>query len=97
MEKSYDPSAIEDKNYSLWIDNRYYRSDPKGDKEPFSIVIPQPNVTGSLHIGHALNNTLQDILIRYKKMSGFDVLWVPGMDHAGIATQLFKLFYEQPN
>ena len=88
MEKSYDPSAIEDKNYSLWIDNRYYRSDPKGDKEPFSIVIPPPNVTGSLHIGHALNNTLQDILIRYKKMSGFDVLWVPGMDHAGIATQM---------
>lgn len=88
MEKSYDPSAIEDKNYSLWIDNAYYRSDPKGDKKPFSIVIPPPNVTGSLHIGHALNNTLQDILIRYKKMSGFDVLWVPGMDHAGIATQM---------
>ncbi len=88
MEKSYDPAAIEDKNYSLWMDNGYYRSDPQGDKEPFSIVIPPPNVTGSLHIGHALNNTLQDMIVRYKRMSGFDVLWVPGMDHAGIATQM---------
>ncbi|MGI9554079.1 MAG: valine--tRNA ligase, partial [Thermodesulfobacteriota bacterium] len=88
MEKSYNPVAIEDKNYSLWIDNKYYKSNPDNDKDPFSIVIPPPNVTGSLHIGHALNNTLQDILVRYKKMSGFDVLWVPGTDHAGIATQM---------
>jgi len=88
MEKSYNPVTLEDKNYSLWIDNKYYRSNPKDKKKPFSIVIPPPNVTGSLHIGHALNNTLQDILVRYKKMTGFDVLWVPGTDHAGIATQM---------
>lgn len=88
MEKSYNPSAIEDINYNLWIENEYYKADPENKKKPFSIVIPPPNVTGSLHIGHALNNTLQDILVRYKKMSGFDVLWVPGMDHAGIATQI---------
>ncbi len=88
MDKSYNPSAIEDKNYRLWIDRKYYKSGADGNKEPFSIVIPPPNVTGSLHIGHALNNILQDILIRYKKMSDFDVLWVPGMDHAGIATQM---------
>ncbi|MGI9534370.1 MAG: valine--tRNA ligase, partial [Thermodesulfobacteriota bacterium] len=88
MEKSYNPVAIEDKNYSLWVDNKYYKSNPNNNKKPFSIVIPPPNVTGSLHIGHALNNTLQDILVRYKKMSDFDVLWVPGTDHAGIATQM---------
>ena len=88
MDKSYNPTSIEDKNYNLWIDNKYYKADPENQKKPFSIVIPPPNVTGSLHIGHALNNTLQDILVRYKKMSGFDVLWVPGTDHAGIATQM---------
>ena len=87
MEKIYSPVGIEDKNYDLWIDKKYYKSSPKDDKNPFSIVIPPPNVTGSLHIGHALNNTLQDILVRYKRMSGFDTLWVPGTDHAGIATQ----------
>jgi len=88
MDKSYNPTSIEDKNYNLWIDNNYHIAQPDNKKKPFSIVIPPPNVTGSLHIGHALNNTLQDILVRYKKMSGYDVLWVPGTDHAGIATQL---------
>ena len=88
MDKSYNPTSIEDKNYNLWIDNKYYKAEPDKNKIPFSIVIPPPNVTGSLHIGHALNNTLQDILVRYKKMSGYDVLWVPGTDHAGIATQI---------
>jgi len=88
MDKSYNPTSIEDKNYKLWIDKKYYIAEPDTQKKPFSIVIPPPNVTGSLHIGHALNNTLQDILVRYKKMSGYDVLWVPGTDHAGIATQM---------
>ena len=88
MQKSYNPGSIEDKNYKLWIDSKFYIAEPENNKQPFSIVIPPPNVTGSLHIGHALNNTLQDILVRYKKMSGYDVLWVPGTDHAGIATQM---------
>lgn len=88
MDKSYNPKDVEVKWYSYWLDNDLHRSVADAGKEPFSIVIPPPNVTGSLHIGHALNNTLQDILTRYKKMCGFDVLWLPGTDHAGIATQL---------
>ena len=88
MDKSYDPKKVEDRNYKFWIDNNLYKSKITDNENVFSIVIPPPNVTGSLHIGHALNNTLQDILVRYKRMKGFDVLWVPGMDHAGIATQM---------
>lgn len=88
MEKSYNPVIVEKKWYTYWTENKLYRSELDPQKKPFSIVIPPPNVTGSLHIGHALNNTLQDILTRYKRMSGFDSLWIPGMDHAGIATQL---------
>ncbi len=88
MDKVYDPKKVEEKCYEEWINNGYYKSSTSNDKPPFTIVIPPPNVTGSLHIGHALNNTLQDILIRYKRMKGFDALWVPGTDHAGIATQM---------
>lgn len=88
MYKVYDPKKVEQKWYEEWINKGYYRSDASSNKPPFTIVIPPPNVTGSLHIGHALNNTLQDILIRYKRMKGFDALWVPGTDHAGIATQM---------
>ncbi len=88
MDKVYDPNKVEEKWYEEWISKGYYKSDASSDKPPFTIVIPPPNVTGSLHIGHALNNTLQDILIRYKRMKGFDALWVPGTDHAGIATQM---------
>jgi len=88
MDKSYDPNTVEQKWYTYWIENNLHKSNIDHNKLPFSMVIPPPNVTGSLHIGHALNNTLQDILIRYKRMSGFDALWIPGMDHAGIATQL---------
>jgi len=88
MDKVYDPKKVEEKWYEAWIENGYYKSSVSSDKPPFTIVIPPPNVTGSLHIGHALNNTLQDILIRYKRMKGFDVFWVPGTDHAGIATQM---------
>ena len=88
MDKIYDPKSIEDKNYKFWLDKSLFKAHTTDNKENFSIVIPPPNVTGSLHIGHALNNTLQDILTRYKRMCNFNVLWLPGMDHAGIATQL---------
>ncbi|MCH8014308.1 MAG: valine--tRNA ligase, partial [Candidatus Dadabacteria bacterium] len=88
MDKVYDPTKVEEKWYEKWVEKGYYKSSSSSDKPPFTIVIPPPNVTGSLHIGHALNNILQDILIRYKRMKGFDALWVPGTDHAGIATQM---------
>src|SRR5688572_31496166 len=84
----YEPAAVEDRRYPRWEKNGYFRGDAESTKKPFSIVIPPPNVTGSLHIGHALNNTLQDILVPLKRMDGFNVLWMPGTDHAGIATQV---------
>jgi valyl-tRNA synthetase len=87
LEKSYNPKGVEEKWYDFWLAEQYFTADPGSDAQPYSIVIPPPNVTGSLHMGHALNTTLQDILIRWKRMSGYDALWVPGMDHAGIATQ----------
>jgi len=87
MEKVYNPHDIEGKWYRFWIEKVYFTADNESKNQPFSMVIPPPNVTGSLHMGHALNNTLQDIMARYKKMSGFNSLWVPGTDHAGIATQ----------
>lgn len=85
--KSYDPAPIEDKWYSQWVENGLFKADASSPKPAFSIVIPPPNVTGSLHVGHALDNTLQDILSRAKRMQGYEVLWLPGTDHAGIATQ----------
>lgn len=85
--KSYDPEPIEKKWYRRWTERGLFRGDEKSDKSPFCIVIPPPNVTGSLHMGHALNNTLQDISCRFMRMSGHNVLWLPGTDHAGIATQ----------
>ncbi|MEW6108333.1 MAG: valine--tRNA ligase [Nitrospirota bacterium] len=87
LNKSFTPEGVEEKWYDYWIANKYFIADPGSETVPFSIVIPPPNVTGTLHMGHALNTTLQDILARWKRMSGFNVLWVPGMDHAGIATQ----------
>lgn len=88
MAKTYDPKPIEDKWYSSWMEKGLFKSRPDGDKsKAFTIVIPPPNVTGSLHMGHAFNHTFQDILCRYKRMRGFNVLWLPGTDHAGIATQ----------
>ena len=87
LDKIYNPKAIEEKWLNYWLENELFRADVDSKKPPFSMVIPPPNVTGSLHMGHALNNTLQDILARYKRMKGFDVLWLPGTDHAGIATQ----------
>ena len=87
LDKSYDPHQVEEKWYRYWEERGYFRADENSDRETYSIVIPPPNVTGVLHIGHALNNSLQDILIRFKRMDGFNVLWMPGTDHAGIATQ----------
>ncbi|MDI6852370.1 MAG: valine--tRNA ligase [Deltaproteobacteria bacterium] len=87
LEKVYDPQRIEERWYKFWEEAGFFRAAADGSKPPYCIVIPPPNVTGSLHMGHALNNTLQDILIRFKRMQGFDALWMPGTDHAGIATQ----------
>ena len=88
LPKTYSPTEFEDRIYANWCEKGYFTADPTDNKPPFSIVIPPPNVTGQLHMGHALNNTLQDILVRYKRMQGYSVLWVPGTDHAGIATQI---------
>ncbi|MEA4873447.1 MAG: class I tRNA ligase family protein, partial [Synergistaceae bacterium] len=85
--KGYEPAPIEDKWYMKWVEEGLFKADPSSSKPHYSIVIPPPNVTGSLHVGHALDNTLQDILCRTKRMQGFEVLWLPGTDHAGIATQ----------
>lgn len=87
MPTTYDPKAAEQKWYKYWLDNDYFKAGQKQDATPFTIVIPPPNVTGMLHIGHALDFTLQDIIIRTKRMQGYDALWLPGADHAGIATQ----------
>jgi valyl-tRNA synthetase len=87
LDKSYDPHQVEEKWYHYWEERGYFRADEDSERKAYSIVIPPPNVTGVLHIGHALNNTLQDILIRFKRMEGYNVLWMPGTDHAGIATQ----------
>ncbi len=83
----YDPSAFEDKIYDFWQKGKYFHAEPDDTKQSYTIVIPPPNITGQLHMGHALDNTLQDILIRYHRMKGFDTLWVPGTDHASIATE----------
>ena len=87
LEKIYSPSEIEDKWYKIWEDNGYFRATMDDEKPNYSIVMPPPNVTGILHMGHVLNNTIQDVLIRHKRMSGYNTLWMPGTDHAGIATQ----------
>jgi valyl-tRNA synthetase len=85
--KTYNPKDIEEKLYNLWLEKGYFDADVNTEKESYTIAIPPPNVTAPLHMGHALNNTIQDILIRYKRKSGFEALWLPGTDHAGIATQ----------
>ncbi|MGB9613422.1 MAG: class I tRNA ligase family protein, partial [Candidatus Margulisiibacteriota bacterium] len=85
--KVYHSAEVEQKWYKFWEENHLFTPDPKSESLPFTIVIPPPNITGSLHMGHALNNAIQDLLIRYKRMCGFKTLWVPGTDHAGIATQ----------
>lgn len=88
LEKTYNPKAIEDKLYSRWCENKYFHAEIDRSKKPFTTVMPPPNITGKLHMGHALDNTLQDILIRYKRMQGYNALWVPGTDHAAISTEV---------
>jgi valyl-tRNA synthetase len=88
LPKAYDPKDVEPRWYAYWEEHGFFHAEPSSNRQPFAIVIPPPNVTGSLHIGHAFTNTLQDVIIRWKRMSGFDTLWLPGLDHAGIATQM---------
>ena len=88
LPKAYQPAEVESKWYQTWLDERFFEADPASEKPGFSIVIPPPNVTGVLHMGHVLNNTIQDILARKARMEGKEVLWLPGTDHAGIATQV---------
>src|SRR5450631_2317726 len=84
--KTYDPSTVEDRWYKYWMEKKFFKSIPDG-REPYTIVIPPPNVTGVLHMGHMLNNTIQDVLIRRARMLGYNACWVPGTDHASIATE----------
>ena len=87
LPKAYEPQAVEAKWYAAWIEGKCFEADPSSEKPAYSIVIPPPNVTGILHLGHVLNNTIQDILARRARQEGKEVLWLPGTDHAGIATQ----------
>src|SRR5438067_13772819 len=87
ISKAYEPQSVESKWYQFWLDQNAFTANPHSTKPAYSIVIPPPNVTGVLHIGHVLNNTIQDILARKARMDGKEVLWLPGTDHAGIATQ----------
>lgn len=88
LEKTYNPADIEDRLYQKWLDGKYFHAEVNRSKKPFTIVMPPPNITGQLHMGHALDNTMQDILIRYKRMQGYEALWQPGTDHAAIATEV---------
>ncbi len=88
LPKVYEPQQVEKQIYDMWVKGGYFHAEPNPDKKPFTIMMPPPNVTGQLHLGHAFDETIQDILIRYKRMQGFEALWMPGYDHAGIATQI---------
>ena len=87
MAKAYNPKEVEDKIYDFWQEGNYFHAEVDKDKKPYTIVMPPPNITGQLHMGHALDNTLQDILIRWRRMQGYSALWLPGTDHASIATE----------
>lgn len=87
LEKQYNPSGVEERTYKFWCDKKYFHAKVNPEKKPYTIVIPPPNITGQLHMGHALDNTLQDILIRFRRMQGYEALWLPGTDHASIATE----------
>ncbi|HPX12321.1 MAG TPA: class I tRNA ligase family protein, partial [Syntrophales bacterium] len=87
LSKSYEPREVEARWYPYWKESGFFHGEDRSDRKPYSIVIPPPNVTGMLHMGHALNNTLQDVIIRYRRMQGYNAMWMPGTDHAGIATQ----------
>ena len=88
LAKTYNPKGMEDRIYKNWLDKKYFHAEVDRSKKPFTIVMPPPNITGKLHMGHALDNTMQDILIRYKRMQGYNALWVPGTDHASISTEV---------
>ena len=88
LDKTYDPAQVEKRTYQFWLDGGYFHAEVNPEKKPFTIVIPPPNITGKLHMGHALDNTIQDILIRMKRMQGYEALWMPGTDHASIATEV---------
>ena len=88
LAKTYDPKGLEDRLYQKWLDSGYFHAKVNKAKKPFTIVMPPPNVTGQLHMGHALDETMQDILIRFKRMQGYEALWQPGTDHAAIATEV---------
>lgn len=88
LAKTYDPKGLEDRLYQKWLDKGYFHATVNPNKKPFTIMMPPPNVTGQLHMGHALDNTMQDILCRFKRMEGYEVLWQPGTDHAAIATEV---------
>ena len=88
LDKTYNPSEIEGRIYDKWMEKKYFHAEVNRDKKPFTLVMPPPNITGQLHMGHALDNTMQDILIRYKRMQGYEALWQPGTDHAAIATEV---------
>ena len=85
--KTYSPSEIEEKWYKYWLDNKFFEAKVNKEKKPYTVVIPPPNITGILTMGHVLNNSIQDVFVRWKRMKGFETCWVPGTDHAGIATQ----------
>ncbi len=88
LAKNFAPSAIEERLYETWMKRKYFHTEVDRSKKPYCIVMPPPNITGQLHMGHALDNTMQDILIRWKRMAGFNALWVPGIDHASISTEV---------
>ena len=88
LPKVYEPQQVESRIYNMWQEGGYFHAEADESKKPFTIVMPPPNVTGQLHMGHAMDATLQDTLIRFKRMQGYNALWVPGVDHAGIATQI---------
>ncbi len=87
LAKTYEPQEVEDRIYHFWEEGGYFHAEVHPDKKPYTIVMPPPNITGQLHMGHALDETLQDILIRWRRMQGYEALWLPGTDHASIATE----------
>ena len=87
LAKAYEPQEVENRTYDFWMKGNYFHAEPDPKKKPYTIVIPPPNITGQLHMGHALDETLQDILIRWRRMQGYSALWLPGTDHASIATE----------
>jgi len=87
LPKVYDPHEVEERLYRFWEEGGYFHAEPDPERQPYTIVMPPPNITGALHLGHGMDETLQDILIRWRRMQGYEALWVPGTDHAGIATQ----------